>query len=189
MNFQQLETIFEYNREGSEASASNSISYHSNSSNAPTILDLGDTSFELLSWFTSRFPCAAIYCIDEQDCSVVDRERAMHIMYSSPAKIEAVKPLPEGDPLELVNKVDAADFAHAPSVRSSTVGASRKTVVEDDETTAVTTVSLDSESPVAVDSHTSRKKKLMAASNKIQKLLTFKRSIKMKKRGRRPSLV
>lgn len=192
MNFQPLETIFECNREESEASTtSNSISYHSNSSHASPILDLVDNSFELTSWFTCRFPCAAINCIDERDCqSVVDRERAMQMLYSSPAKIMADKPLPEDDnPPELVSKGVADDFAHAPFERSSAVGTSRKRVVEDDETIAVTTVSVVSQSPVEDSPTFSRKKKLTALPNKIQKMLASKSSIKIKKSRRRPSLM
>lgn len=186
MNFQPLETIFECNREVSEASStSNSISYHSNSSHVSTIVDLVANPSGITSWFTCRDLCTAIHCIDERDCNnVVDRERAMHIMYKSPAKIEADKPLPEDDPR-------VADvFVHAPFVPSSAVRDSWKAMFEDDETTEGETISFDLDSESPVDPPTfKRKKKLTALPNKIQKFLAFKSSIKMKKSKRRPSLM
>lgn len=187
MNFQPLETIFECNREVSEASTtSNSISHHSNSSHASTIIDLVDISSGLTSWFTCRDLCTAIHCIDERDCySVVDRERAMHNMYGKPAKIEADKPLQEDD--HLVADV----FVHTPLVPSSALRDSWKAIFEDDERTEEeTTVSFDMDSESPVDSPTfKQKKKLTALPNKILKMLTFKSSIKIKKSGRRLSLM
>ena len=192
----------------SEASASNA-------SQAPVILDFIGATCQVTSWFTSCFPCSVVD-IDEQDGQVMDRlsrESAMNVMYNSPnsfTKMEDDEPLPEDAHLYDYHQGVAA---HLPFVGSPQIGAvdsdvmythlpimtvtgsehihsqgsdHKLHVIEDDETTGVESMSLDSESRVISPTHSPWRKKHTMMPKKMKKLFS---SSNKKKNVERPPLV
>jgi len=189
---------------GSEGSASNS-------SQAPKILDFIGATCEVTSWFTSCFPCTVVK-IDEQDGHVMDKlskESAMNVMYNSPTKMEADEPLPEEDPQFDYQGETDDEYAHSPFVGSPRIGDvdsdviythlpimtvtgseyidsvdHKLHVIDDDDTTGVETMSLDSESRVVSPTqHSPGRKKHTMMPMKMKKLFS---SSKKKNEGRHP---